>query len=198
MDVYSLEHSREQALSAAVASLAAGGVVLVPTETVYGLMACYDNLPGRERIFALKHRPAEKQLQMLSADLPMAWRAGVEPDARLEALAARFFPGPLTVVCRSRTGTVGLRIPEHPFVLEMIRRLGFPLAATSANRSGEPAAAALAPALSGLAGEPDLAVDGGVLAGLASTVISLLEKEPVLLREGPIPWAAVLEALASA
>lgn len=195
MDVYHLQTQCEEALSASFFVLRQGGVLLVPTETVYGLVTRYDNLAGRERIFAMKQRLAEKQLQMLAADLAMAFQAGLDPDPRLERLAARFFPGPLTLVCKAGEGTIGLRIPEHPFVLELIRRVGFPLAATSANRSGEPAAATAPAALAGLLGEPDLLVDAGEVSGRSSTVVSLLRPRPEILRPGTIALEEVEAAL---
>lgn len=196
MDVYRLSSQCEEALSASFFVLSQGGVLLVPTETVYGLVTRYDNLAGRERIFAMKQRPAEKQLQMLAANLEMAVQAGLDPDPRLELLVHRFFPGPLTVVCKAGAGTIGLRIPEYPFVLELIRRIGFPLAATSANRSGEPAAATASDALAGLRGEPDVLVDAGMVSGRSSTVVSLLGPRPEVLRPGPISLEEIEAALA--
>lgn len=188
------------AIAAMVTALRAGGVVAAPTETVYGLMTRWGNDAGRERIYQLKRRSADKLLQMLAADLDMAVEAGVVREARLEQLAARFWPGPLTVVCAAAGGgSVGLRIPQHPFILAVLRELGEPLAATSANRSGEPPAAAAAAAVAGLDGEPDLLVDGGpVGTGAASTVVSILEPEVRLLRSGAITREAITAALQAA
>ena len=179
-------------VSRTVASLAGGGVAAVPTETVYGLVTLWGNRPGRERIYALKRRPAEKHLQMLAADLADAERAGLVSDDRIRRLAERCWPGPLTVVGRARGGgTVGVRVPAHAFVLELVRRLGEPLAATSANLSGRPPAATADAAVAELAGEPDVVVDGGAIdEGRASTVVSLAEAAEVeLLRAGPYSLA---------
>jgi L-threonylcarbamoyladenylate synthase len=167
-------------------------VLLAPTETVYGLMTDWANSAGRERIFVLKQRPEEKLLQMLAADLEMAQTAGVKPDVHLAALAAAFWPGPLTVVCNALDGTtIGLRIPQHAFIQDVLRALGRPLAATSANRSGMTPPHEVAEALQQLDGMPDLAVDGGRIGNPASTVVSIVESQPRLLREGQISLAQI-------
>ncbi len=188
----------EEAARQAARCLKDGGVIVAPTETVYGLMTLWTNAAGRGRIYALKARPRDKRLQMLVPDLDSAAASGVVVDARLQALSAAFWPGPLTVVCPATCGnTVGVRIPDHPFVLRVLKCLGEALAATSANRSGEPAAGNVADALAGLAGEPALAFDGGpCCGGTASTVVSLLATDPVILRPGPITEADIIAALA--
>ncbi|OPZ26947.1 MAG: Threonylcarbamoyl-AMP synthase [Lentisphaerae bacterium ADurb.BinA184] len=183
-----------------VACLRAGGVVVAPTETVYGLITRWDNAAGRGRLFALKQRPAEKHLQMLAADLPMAAAFIVGGDARLPALAARFWPGPLTVVVPGRDGgTIGLRLPAHALMQAVLGALGTPLAATSANRSGEAPALCAADAVRGLAGEPDLVVDGGPPpCGGASTVVSICETPMRVIRAGPLSEDALRGALGEA
>ena len=196
MQLIVLDKNPALALEQAVSVLRGGGVAAIPTETVYGLMTRYDNAAGRERIFALKHRPADKQLQMLAADLPSAVAAGVLPDPELEKLSRHLWPGPLTVICRGVSEpTIGLRIPDHPFVRDLIVRAGFPLAATSANRSGQPPARTAAAAVADLQGEPDLVIDGGSTDGAASTIVSLLESPPKILRQGVISLEQILAAL---
>ena len=196
MQIITLDQNRISALEKAIAVLRGGGVAVIPTETVYGLMTRYDNAAGRDRIFALKHRSADKQLQMLAADLPSALAAGVVADPRLEKLACQLWPGPLTVICRGiAETTVGLRIPDHLFIRDLIRQAGFPLAATSANLSGQPPAKTAAAAVADLDGEPDLVIDGGPADGVASTVVSLLESPPKILRPGAISLEQILAAL---
>ncbi|MBP5299950.1 MAG: L-threonylcarbamoyladenylate synthase [Victivallales bacterium] len=180
--------------------LANGGVVALPTETVYGLVTKWDSAAGRERIYQLKHRPASKRLQMLAPSLDAALAAGVADSAALRKLAARFWPGALTVVVPNadRTDTIGLRIPDHPFVLRLLRKCNFVFAATSANLSGTPAAINILDAVNGLDGEPDVAVDGGVITvtgGKASTVVSLLDDTPAIIREGSIKLGQIAAAL---
>ncbi len=196
MQLIVLKQNMTLALEQAAKVLQGGGVAVIPTETVYGLITGYGNQPGRDRIFSLKHRPVDKQLQMLAADLPSALAAGVAADPRLEPLARQLWPGPLTVVCRGvAEPTVGLRIPDHPFVRDLIRRTGFPLAATSANLSGRPPAQTAAAAVAELQGEPDLVIDGGDVDGTASTVVSLLDSPPRILRPGAVSLEQILAAL---
>ncbi len=199
MQLVVLEQNWDLALAEAAAVLRAGGVIVMPTETVYGLATRYDNAAGRDRIFALKHRPADKQLQMLAADLPSALAAGVVAEPRLEKMARQLWPGPLTVICRGvAEPTVGLRIPDHPFVRELLRQVGFPLAATSANRSGQPPAKTAAAAAADLLGEADLVIDGGCTDGVASTIVSLLEAAPKILRPGAISLEQIKTVLGEA
>lgn len=183
----------EATLEAAAAALSGGGVLVVPTETVYGIMTRWGSDSGRERIYALKHRPQNKLLQMLAPSVEAAVRAGVKPSADLDRLAERFWPGPLTVVVEGSTPgeTIGLRIPDHPFLLKMLETADCVAAATSANLSGTPPAVNVEDALAGLDGEPDFAVDGGVITvtgGKASTVVSIVGGKDALkvIREGVV------------
>jgi L-threonylcarbamoyladenylate synthase len=190
----------EAAIHRAGAELAAGGVVIAPTETVYGLMCRWDCSAARERIFRMKRRTAEKPLQMLAAGLEPALRAGVVADERLRRLAAAFWPGPLTVVAPSLGGgTIGLRVPRHGLVLALLRFLGQPLAATSANLSGQAPALDAQAAVAGLAELPDLVLDGGPVppgGGCPSTVVELAAAGVVrVLREGPIGEGELRRAL---
>ena len=184
-------------VQACAAVLRAGGVAAVPTETVYGLVTLWDNAAGRQRIYELKRRPADKRLQMLAADLAMARCAGVLADPRLDRLAAKFWPGALTVVCAAEAGdTIGLRIPDHPFMHALLLELGAPLAATSANLSGEAPGAEAAAAVTRLDGQPDLVVDGGPIAAAApSTVVTITGGELQILRPGSISESELRNAL---
>ena len=184
------------AVARASACLAAGGVVVAPTETVYGLLTLWDNSDGRERIFTLKSRPREKHLQMLAADLPAAERFGIRADAGVRALARQFWPGPLTIVCRaSGNRTVGLRIPDHSLIQAILAAVSVPLAATSANRSGQEPPRAAQDAVEQLEGEPDLVIDAGPCPGTASTVVSLVGPGMRVVREGPVSVAQIEAAL---
>ena len=181
--------------------LMAGGVAAVPTETVYGLVCLWRDSTARSRIYALKRRPAEKRLQMLASSVESAVSAGLDDSPRLRRLSGAFWPGPLTVVAPSAAcGSIGLRIPASPFVLSLLRELGEPLAATSANLAGSPPGLTAADAVRELDGEPDALVDGGfatVTGGLSSTVVSIMDGEPGILREGQISLEAIRRALAS-
>jgi L-threonylcarbamoyladenylate synthase len=165
-----------EAVSLAARCLREGGVAALPTETVYGLMALWRDGLARERIYELKKRPA----------------------ATLAALGEAFWPGPLTVVAEAAGGdTVGLRVPRHGLLLSILDELGEPLAATSANLSGQPPALEAESAVRDLAGEVDLLVDGGTVeVGEASTVVSVVGGELKVLRPGPISEAELRAALA--
>ena len=168
-------------LAAAVAALREGGVIAFPTDTVYGLAV----LPGGEsKVYELKGRPEERPLILMVAE-PAAAEAFVEVDRRARTFMERWWPGPLTLVLPAGERTLGVRIPDHPLALELLRSAG-PLMTTSANRHGEPPAltAEEAARLPGLAG----VLDGGrVPGGEPSTVISLVPgRELIVVREGAI------------
>ena len=198
MKIY--QEQSPETLEDAKKCLLAGGVIAIPTETVYGLLTRWDNEDGREKIYHLKHRPATKRLQMLAPNLEAAIQAGVQDTPQIRSLAARFWPGPLTLVVKNATqdDSIGIRIPDHPFVRRLLEECGCVCAATSANRSGTPAAINIQDALAGLDGEPDMAIDGGVITatgGKASTVISLLADTPMVIRTGVISLQQIAEAL---
>ena len=143
-------------------------MIAAPTETVYGLMTLYDNEAGRDRICRLKGRDFSKPLQVLAAD----WRDAVSATEE---------------IVQTVEGSVGVRVPDHGFLLHAIGRVGCPFAATSANRSGEPPALTASDAVAGLTGRPDLLVDAGpVTGGVASTVVRLDSGCLEILREGPV------------
>lgn len=187
-------------LAAAARRLRGGGLVAFPTETVYGLGADALSTEAVERLFAAKGRPADNPLIVHVADRRMLRRVVREIPPEAEALIARFWPGPLTVVLPKRPGvpasvtaglsTVAVRMPANAIALELIRRTGRPLAAPSANRSGRPSptrAAHVAKDFPGL-----LVLDGGPTAhGVESTVVGFAGRRPVVLR----PGAVSLEAL---
>ena len=179
-----------QAIRQAILALRGGNVIAAPTETVYGLMALWQSVSARQEIYRLKHRPADKRLQMLAPDVETAIRAGLKPNDMLQKIADAFWPGPLTVIVEANDGdTIGLRIPNHPFILKLLRELGEPLAATSANLSGTPAAVTPSDAVANLDGRPALLIDGGkvtVTGGASSTVVSIVGGTITILRQGPI------------
>ena len=187
------------AIPHAVNELRNGRVVAVPTETVYGLVACWNSTAARQEIYRLKHRPADKRLQMLAADIDTAVQAGLKPNAMLRKIADAFWPGPPTVIVEANDGdTIGLRIPNHPFVLQLLRELKEPLATTSANLSGTPAAVTPEEAVANLDGRPALLIDGGrvtVTDGASSTVVSIIGESLKLLRQGPVSLDDIQAAL---
>lgn len=171
-------------LAQAVAVLAGGGLVAVPTETVYGLAADATNPVAVAAIYAAKGRPSKNPLIVHCADLMEADRHGVI-DGAARRLAEAFWPGPLTLVVPRRSGspvaatatagldTVALRVPDAAVVAALARALGRPLAAPSANRSGRVSATDADAVIAELGGAVDLVVDGGPSAiGVESTIVA--------------------------
>ncbi len=173
-------------VAAAAAAILEGGVVAIPTDTVYGLAVA----PGAEaRIYEIKGRPAELPLILLVAGAEQVIGI-VEVDQRARGFMERWWPGPLTLVLPAGDRTLGVRVPDHPLALDLLRATG-PLLTSSANRHGQPPAltAEEAARLPGLAG----VVDGGrAPGGVPSTVLDLTGAEPRVVREGAIPAARLL------
>jgi L-threonylcarbamoyladenylate synthase len=186
------------ALGAALEALAAGEVVGIPTDTVYGLAADPWRPGATDRLFAVKDRPREVVIPVLVADLGQAQRlAEIDPDGPARRLMDRWWPGALTVVVPALPGhgadiggdgrSVGLRCPDHPVAVALCAAAG-PLATTSANRHGEAPlteAAAVAANLPGVA----LVIDGGRCDAPPSTVVDATGAEVRLLREGALTWS---------
>lgn len=183
-----------------------GGLVAVPTETVYGLGALAADGRAVAGIYAAKGRPAFNPLIVHVADEEAAARLAGLPGAARDLMRA-FWPGPLTLVLPLREGagvsalvtaglpSVALRAPAHPLARALLRELGAPLAAPSANPSGRVSPTTAAHVLAGLGGRIDAVLDGGPCpVGVESTILSLTG-EPVLLREGGLPAEAIEAAL---
>jgi L-threonylcarbamoyladenylate synthase len=179
----------KDALGLAIGALDAGKLVVIPTDTVYGLAARLDRPAAIGGIFEVKQRPRSKPVAVLVDDLTTAFRVGVFSD-EARRRARESWPGALTLVVPCVTPlpelgghgtTVGLRIPAHEWTLSLLRACG-PLATTSANPSGSPTGAAIEDVIGDLGEGVDLYVDGGRLESLPSTVISLVG-EPEVLRQ---------------
>lgn len=165
-----------------------GAVALVPTETVYGLVARAGDEEACKRIFELKQRSAAKVLGWFVADWRELASYGVKLAGLPEKLAEKYCPGPITVIAPVEGGgTLGFRSPDHPFLRELLKRTG-PLYQTSANLSGRPDPRDVSSALAELSGAPDIAVDGGRLADDAagSTVVDAAGEELKILRQGKL------------
>ena len=185
----------DEELARAAEIIRRGGLVAFPTETVYGLGANALDARAIERIYEAKGRPASSPLIVHVADLDMARAMASEWPVLAQALAERFWPGPLTIVVRKAacvpgeaTGglnSVGIRMPSHPVALELIRRAGVPIAAPSANRFMHISPTTAAHVRSGLGDRVEMILDGGPTeVGIESTVVSLAGEAPTLLRPG--------------
>jgi L-threonylcarbamoyladenylate synthase len=190
-------------LARAVAVLRDGGVVAYPTDTLYGLAVDPRRDEAIERLFELKGRDRGTAVPLIAADIEQAGAAGRLGPRELR-LAAAFWPGPLAVVVPAQPalsraalteGTVAIRVPAHPVARALAAAFGFPLTATSANRSGAPPAETadrVADTLAGVA----VVLDGGPSPGGApSTIVRLSDEGLVLVRAGAIAWERVLRSL---
>ena len=210
-----------RALERAAAHVRAGGLLILPTDTVYGIGALASDAAGVSRLLAAKGRDRRMPPPVLVADPAQAFDVVARlPDAA-RALIGAFWPGALTLVLDARAdldwdlgesgGTVALRMPDHPLALELLRRTG-PMAVTSANRTGlapaTDAAAALAAfpgrvaladdAAAGPHGADILLLDGGPTPGpVPSTIVSLAggSPGPIVVREGVVPRAELAAVL---
>ncbi len=184
------------ALEPLVAALEAGGVVGVPTDTVYGIACRPDDAAALARVYAVKRRPPEMAVGLLAATAEQLEPLVAMPAAA-RRLAAAFWPGGLSLVLAAIPGgglavprpggTLMVRVPGHPLLRELLGRTG-PLAVTSANRHGEPACTTAAEVAERLGGELDALLDGGPGDGRGSTIIDLTEDPPRVLRTGPVSF----------
>ena len=196
--------------SAEVINLAAtvlrdGGIVVFPTETVYGIGAAAHSCFGPQEIFDIKVRPLEKPLPWLVEDEDALDIYGVDVPECAHNLAKAFWPGALTLVVkasdavgkdfRAEDGTVGLRSPSHEVVMELIQASGGPIIATSANTAGMPAPGDFEEVEERIIAAADVVLDGGETEHRnASTVVDCTGPEPHIIREGAIPNDRIMAA----
>lgn len=183
-----------------------GGTVCFPTETVYGLGANGLLKSAAEKIYAAKGRPSDNPLILHISDLCDAALLVKSIPGNAYRLAEKFWPGPLTMIfektlkvpdtCSGGLPTVALRNPSHPVARALIKASGVPIAAPSANISGRPSPTSFSHVLEDLNGKVDVIIDGGdCTLGVESTVLSLAEDEPVILRPGSITEEMLLSVL---
>jgi L-threonylcarbamoyladenylate synthase len=197
------------ALERAVAVLRGGGLVAIPTETVYGLAANALDEAAVERIFRAKGRPADNPLIVHVADAAMARSLAADWPPAAAAIARDLWPGPVTVVVPRAArvpaivtaggDTVALRCPGQPLARQLIARAGLPLAAPSANRSERLSPTTAQHVLAGLGNRVDLILDAGPCErGIESTVIDCTTSPPRILRPGPLARADLEAVIGSA
>ncbi|NCB52639.1 MAG: threonylcarbamoyl-AMP synthase [Clostridia bacterium] len=193
-------------IEAAAEIISSGGLVAVPTETVYGLAGnglCHDAVA---QIYEVKGRPEVKPLSLMVPDAGAMERYCLDVPEQAKFLAKKYWPGPLTIVLKSkpeipeivRAGgdTVGLRCPDHPLTLRLLRACGLPLAAPSANPSGAPSPKTAKDVLSYFDGKIDAVIDGGECGlGRESTIIDLSAAPYRILRQGALPEGEIEDAL---
>jgi L-threonylcarbamoyladenylate synthase len=196
----------EQVLDEAVRAIHAGGVVAVPTETLYGLAVDPFRAESVERVFAVKGRVAGRALPLIASDPDQVReRFGALP-ALARHLALRFWPGPLTLLIAAPlslapgvaggTGKVGVRVPAHAVARALCRACGLPLTATSANISGAPPSGDPDEVERSVGDRIDILIDSGKTAGgLASTIVDVTGSAPLLVRAGAIRWDEIQACL---
>ena len=193
----------EGTFDAAAKALAAGASVVIPTDTVYGIAVAVGPAASPQAIFDIKQRDAGKAIPLLVADPADLDRYGLDVPAYAHALAAAFWPGALTLVVRASDaippafraadGTVALRCPNDQRVRELIRRVGAPLATSSANTSEQPAPASIQQLEPRIAQAVAVVVDGGpCTVGIPSTGVTCTAAAPLVWREGAIPTQEIL------
>ncbi|MBN2074969.1 MAG: threonylcarbamoyl-AMP synthase [Dehalococcoidales bacterium] len=175
-----------------------GGIIAYPTDTVYGLGACSDNIEAVKRIYEVKHRPMDMPLPLLLADLSWIERLTISISDTACKLIDEFLPGALTLVMKKAASvpdiisggkdTIALRIPDHLVTISLINGVGRPLTGTSANLNSKPSALTADEVNNQLGNEIDYILDSGRCpGGIESTVLDVTGEIPVLLREGAIP-----------
>jgi L-threonylcarbamoyladenylate synthase len=193
-------------IGTAARAIRAGGIVAMPTDTLYGLAANPFDAAALAAIQRLKERPEERAVPLVAADVEqISATLGVLPMlARL--LAVRFWPGPLTMLMQAParlpaevtggTGRVGVRVPAHAVARALCAACGTPLTATSANKSGQPATNDPDAVAASLGSGIDLLLDAGVTpGGPPSTIIDVTDATPRVIRQGAIPWEHIQACL---
>jgi L-threonylcarbamoyladenylate synthase len=193
------------ALETAAGILRSGGIVVLPTDTVYGLAARPDVTDAVQAVYRAKGRPGGMHLPVLAASVAQVRDLGVSFGSAAAVLAETWWPGPLTLAFGFEPGAtrpgwldgreeVAVRIPDHDFVRELLGQTGV-LVVTSANQHGAPTPLTAQGASSSLRTSVDLVVDGGALTEVPSTLVSLRGDHAVVERDGAIPADAVHEVL---
>jgi len=174
-----------------------GGVIVFPTDTVYGLGADAFNSRAVERIYEIKNRPRHQQFPLLISDISQLTAMAGEIPGIARFLAERFWPGGLTLVLPKANSlpthlapgrSIAVRVPKHPVCLALIHGLGNPVIGTSANISGQPPALTADELEQQLGGKIDLVINGGKCpGGKESTIVDVTHEAPVILRQGITP-----------
>ncbi|MFC1477307.1 L-threonylcarbamoyladenylate synthase [candidate division KSB1 bacterium] len=190
----------------AVKALSLGELLIYPAETLYGLGVDCENTAAVERLFLFKKRDASKPVPVIASGPEMVWRYAEKPSAAGMKLIDAFWPGPLTLVFKAKsavhacltgnTGTIGIRVPDILLPRKLAEYLGKGITATSANYSGEQPAWTIWDVPARLRKAAMLILHGGILSGAApSTVVSVIEERPVIIREGAVPLESITKCL---
>lgn len=213
MKIIVLQEHQEKALEKSLSIIKNGGLVVIPTDTVYGIVGNATQAKTVERLYALKARPKEKAFPLFVRDIAMArWFAYIS-DAKARFLE-HVWPGAVTVIFHHKgklpqqltagNNSIAIRVPNHPFVLGLLGRVNIPLMQSSANLSGMPPATCVQEIVAYFKKEknkPNLIIDGGELSGVPSTIIDLTHNDPRIIRGDPMnkdTFEVLLEKLSDA
>lgn len=195
METEILQSFRPVALRHAADVLNNGGLVVFPTDTVYGLAAWPYVAEYVERLYVVKGRSSAQAIALLLPGIEALEKVAIDPGESALRLAERFWPGPLTLIVPKHPGlpdvlsplpTIGVRVPDHEVALDLLNLTG-PLAVTSANLSGRENSLTAQQALAQLKGKVHLVIDGGTSpGGVPSTVVDCTAEKPIILRAGPV------------
>lgn len=175
-----------------------GGLVVFPTETVYGIAADSNNPKAMERLKKVKHRAQDKPFSILVAQRGIIDNYSSYTEPNLYKLIDKYWPGPLTVIvpAREEGATIGVRMPDHTIALRLVEESGCTIAAPSANIEGKKPPVNLHEAMADLEGQVDLAIDGGgVEFGVSSTIVDFTKEKPTVIRDGGITQPDVDRAI---
>jgi L-threonylcarbamoyladenylate synthase len=199
-------HPDKPTLGKAVDILRSGGIIAYPTETFYGLGVDAENREAIEKIFPVKGRDFKNPVALIMGDEEPLTRFASYVPAYGHTLMERFWPGPLTLVCKATpavsdiltagSGRIGIRISSHPIARLLSQILGRPMTATSANLSGHPECTAASDVIEQIGEWIDAVIDGGKTpGGLGSTILDVTGNAPVVLRAGVVSETAIREVL---
>ena len=189
------ENPDGSAIESAARALKNGSLVIFPTETVYGIAANLSDEKAIDRLYRIKDRPKDKPLTVHISSMAMIEKMGCILTKKASRLIKKFWPGPLTIILKSKSGpTVGFRMPANKIALELIRSAGIPIVAPSANLSGKAAPLSAEDAMLDLSEKVDIVLDGGRTSiGVESTVVDLTVTPPKVLREGAISTGDIMK-----
>ena len=191
------EHINEEELNQCIEILKKGGLIIFPTETVYGIGANAFDEDAVKRIYEVKHRPDEKPLSIMVSSIEDISKYAIISNKIEEKIIKKYMPGPITIVLKKKPGvfdyissgkdTIGIRIPDNEIILKILEKFELPIVAPSANISGKPSGIILSEILKDFDGKVDICIDGGK-AELSepSTIVEVVDNKPVILRQGRI------------
>ena len=192
----------DEKLKDSAQTLKNGGIVVFPTETVYGIGANIWDEVAVKRLYEVKQRPFSKPISLLVSSIDMINEVAKDITELEYALMKEFFPGPFTIILKKKDivpnivtanlDTVGIRLPANEIALRLIKYAEFPIATTSSNISGKPSVTNLGDVMSEFEGKADCFIDGGPSEiGVASTIVQVIDGKVHILREGSISKAQI-------